>query len=134
MSRLTIPQRQFLGFVSVSGIAAVINFFSRIAFNLWVPYVPAIVLAFGVGLVTAFAMNRKYVFRQASRHLRYQAFWFATVNLLALAQTLAVSLLLVEVVFPHIGFAWHAETLAHAVGVTAPVFTSYLGHKHLSFR
>jgi putative flippase GtrA len=32
------------------------------------------------------------------------------------------------------GVTAYAPELAHAVGVVVPVFTSYLGHKHFSFR
>ncbi len=56
------------------------------------------------------------------------------VNLAEVLQTLLVSLLLTNIVFPHIGFAWHIETVAHAIGVTVPIATSFVGHKKLSFR
>ena len=29
---------------------------------------------------------------------------------------------------------WHREELAHAAGIATPIFTSYIGHKRLSFR
>lgn len=97
-------------------------------------YVPAIFLAFCVGLSTAFVLNRLFVFRETVIPLHHQAFWFTVVNLAAVVQTLIVSLLLVDLVFPRIGFHWHPETVAHAIGVGVPVITSFIGHKHLSFR
>lgn len=121
-------------FILASGLAALINFASRIAFSLVVPYPAAIVLAFCAGLSSAFVLNRLFVFGQPGIPLRQQMFWFTAVNLFALAQTLAVSLLLQRLVFPAAGFAWHSEEIAHAVGILVPIVSSYFGHKKLSFR
>jgi putative flippase GtrA len=56
------------------------------------------------------------------------------VNLLALVQVWLISVGLVRLVFPAIGFIWQAETMAHAIGVVSPVITSYFAHKYYSFR
>lgn len=129
-----IVSPRFLKFLLVSGVAAAANIGSRIVFNVWMGYVPAILLAFCVGLTTAFVLNRLFVFKETVNPLHHQAFWFTLVNLAAVAQTLAVSLLLARWAFPTIGFHWHEETVAHAIGVAVPVLTSFAGHKHLSFR
>ena len=121
-------------FVLASGVAALINFGSRIAFSLVVPYPAAITLAFCAGLSSAFVLNRLFVFEQPSIPLRHQMFWFTAVNLFALAQTLAISLLLQRLVFPAAGFHWHGEEVAHAIGILVPIASSYFGHKKLSFR
>lgn len=121
-------------FVLVSGIAALINFGSRIAFSLFAPYPAAIGLAFCAGLSSAFVLNRLFVFEQPGIPLRNQMFWFTAVNLFALAQTLAISLMLLRLVFPAVGMDWHGEELAHAIGILVPIASSYLGHKKLSFR
>lgn len=126
--------KRFVKFVMVSGVAAVANVGSRIVFGLWMGYVPSILLAFCVGLSTAFVLNRRFVFRETVNPLHHQAFWFIVVNLAAVLQTLLVSLLLARWFFPTINFHWHTETVAHAFGVAVPVITSFLGHKHLSFR
>jgi putative flippase GtrA len=128
------PSRRFVAFLLASGIAAAANVGSRILFNLWMGYIPAILLAFCVGLCVAFALNRRFVFREPVNPLHHQAFWFVVVNLAAVVQTLAVSLLLARALFPAIGFHWHTDTIAHVVGVGVPVITSFLGHKHLTFR
>ena len=39
-----------------------------------------------------------------------------------------------QIVTKPLGIDRFAAELAHAVGVMVPVFTSYLGHKHWSFR
>jgi putative flippase GtrA len=125
---------QLLRFLIAGGIAACVNFFSRIALNWWMPYAAAIVFAYIFGMITAFVINRVFVFTQANNKLHHQVLWFVAINLAAVLQTLAISLLLARVIFPRVGFYWHGETVAHAVGIIVPVFTSYMGHKHWTFR
>lgn len=126
--------RQFVGFVMVGGVAAAANVGSRIVFSRWLPFPVAIVLAYIVGMTVAFTLNRLFVFRETINPLHRQAFWFTIVNLVAVAETLIVSLLLVDIVFPHIGFRWHTETVSHTIGVMAPIVTSFLGHRKFTFR
>ena len=124
---------QFARFVLAGGLAALANVLARYTFNLALPYVPSIVLAYLVGMATAFALNRRFVFEGAARPLHGQVLWFAAVNVAALLQTLAVSLLLSRWLLPKLGWSFHPETIAHMAGVAVPVFTSYLGHRHLTF-
>jgi putative flippase GtrA len=124
---------RFLRFLFVGGFAASINFLSRIALSLWLSYAAAIVLAYLTGLVAAFVLNRQFVFKEATNRLHHQMFWFVAINVLALAQTLVVSLLVLRFVLPQFGIVWHASEIAHAFGIVTPVFTSYIGHKRLSF-
>lgn len=126
--------RQFIGFVTVGGIAAAANVSSRILFSYWFTYVPAITMAYLTGMTIAFLLNRHFVFQKSKNSLDKQAFWFVVVNLFAILQTISISLLLARWLFPLIDFNFYPETLAHAVGVIAPVFTSFVGHKHLSFK
>lgn len=127
-------RKQFLGFVMVGGVAAMVNVGSRIVLNRWMPYSAAIVVAYVCGMLTAFILNRLLVFRETVNPLHHQAFWFTIVNLAAVAQTLVVSLLFARWLFPAIGFHWHVDTVAHACGVVAPIVTSFIGHKRLTFR
>ncbi len=103
--------RQFLAFLVTGGVAALANFGSRIAFSHWMPFSAAVIAAYCVGMCTAFVL----------------------VNLLAVAQTWAVSMALLKWVLPALGVTDFAPEIAHAVGVVVPVFTSYLGHKRWSF-
>ncbi|GAC1527539.1 MAG: hypothetical protein NVS3B1_17950 [Marmoricola sp.] len=127
-------ERPFLRFLVTGGIAALINFGSRIVYSLWLSYPVAVILAYLTGMVAAFVMARLYVFTETDHSIVKSAGWFAVVNVVGAAQTLGVSLLLADWVLPGLGVDWQVETLAHGLGVMAPVFSSYLGHKHLSFR
>jgi putative flippase GtrA len=129
-----MERKQFLYFILTGGVAAVVNFSSRIVLSHWMSYAEAIATAYAMGMLTAFVLNRLFVFREASNPLYHQAFWFTVVNLAAVLQTLLVSLGLARLLFPAIHFRWHPESVAHAFGVAFPVLTSYIGHKRLSFR
>ena len=126
--------KQFILFLVTGGTAAVVNFFSRIAYNLWVPFSVAIVFAYMTGMVTAFVLARWLVFKQSELSLVRSAVLFCLVNAIAFAQTWLISMGLALFILPYWDITQFAAEIAHAVGVVVPVFTSYLGHKHFSFR
>jgi len=126
-------RKRFALFLFAGGTAALVNILSRIAFNWLMPYEVAIVVAYLCGMTTAYLLNMRFVFASSGRGVASEYTRFALVNLAAVAQVWIVSVGLARLVFPAISFTWHAETVAHVIGVTIPVFTSYLGHKHFSF-
>ncbi|HWG10801.1 MAG TPA: GtrA family protein [Rhodanobacteraceae bacterium] len=126
--------RQFALFLVAGGIAALANVGSRIIFGYWSTYAMSIVLAYIVGMIVAFMLNRLFVFTTPRNSLHHQVSWFVIVNIAALLQTLVVSLLLARWLFPSFDMHWHVETTSHVVGVLIPVVTSYLGHRYLTFR
>ena len=132
MTASRLPAR-FIQFVAAGGVAAGVNFCSRIVLSKWLSFPVAIVLAYLLGLITAFLLNRYFVFADSTKHVHKQMAWFVAVNALAIVQTLLVSLLFADYILPHLGITWHAEEIAHAFGIVTPVFTSYLGHKKFSF-
>lgn len=126
--------KQFIMFLVTGGTAAMVNFGSRIVYNQWVSFSVSIVLAYFTGMVTAFVLARCLVFQQSQQSVGRSALLFAAVNVLAVLQTLLISMGLAVYALPQLGVTrWVAE-IAHAFGVVVPVFTSYLGHKHFSFR
>lgn len=125
--------RRFALFVSVGAVAAGVNILSRIVFNLVMSYEIAIVVAYVCGMTTAYVLNRYFVFVASGRGIASEYLRFTLVNLAAVAQVWIVSVGLARLVFPWVGFTWGADTIAHIIGVTVPVFTSYFGHKHFSF-
>ena len=125
--------RQFTLFVLTSGLAAVVNITARWALSFTLPYDASIVLAYLCGMVTAFVLGRTFVFAGPDARYAGQALRFGLVNLVTVAQVWGVSVLLFRSLFPVWGFAWHAETVAHVIGVGSPIVTSYFAHKHFSF-
>lgn len=126
--------KQLARFIAVSVVAATANLVSRLGLSLFLPYVIAIVGAFCVGVATAFVLNRHFVFTAIADPLGLQFLRFVAINLIGLAQTLIISLVLAGYALPAAGWAAHAETVAHAIGIAVPVATSFLGHKYFSFR
>jgi len=129
-----LASRQFLLFLLVGGLAALVNVLSRIGYSYYLYFTPAIVLAYLTGMITAFVLARLFVFKDSARPLHHSAVYFALVNLLAVRQTWIVSTLLAFHLLPWLGVDQFRLEIAHAVGVAVPVFSSYFGHKFLSFR
>jgi putative flippase GtrA len=125
---------QILRFFITSGAAALVNIGTRIPLGWVMPYSASIVVAYLIGMSTAFALARTFVFRPEPGNARAEFLRFAAVNVVGLLQVLAVSLLMEAIVFPRLGFTWHAATIAHIIGVGSPAFTSYYAHKFFSFR
>jgi putative flippase GtrA len=84
-------------------------------------------------MVTAFILARSFVFTQGSQSIQRSAMFFVMVNGVAVLQTWAISMALYYLL-PIAGVTQWVPEIAHAVGIAVPVFTSYLGHKKLSFR
>jgi len=121
-------------FVLAGAVAASVNFGSRVLLSLALPFAAAIVCAHALGMATAFVLIRQFVFKEATNRLHEQLAWFIAVNVLAAIQTLIVSLALADFVLPWAGVSWHAHEIAHAAGILAPIFTSYVAHQRLTFR
>ena len=130
---LSLELRRFISFLFASGAAAVVNILSRIVINRFTSYEAAIVFAYICGMTVAYVLNRLFVFDSQDRRVAAEYGRFALVNLVAAAQVWCISVALARLLFPALGFEWHAETVAHAIGVVSPAYTSYLGHKHISF-
>ena len=126
--------KQFILFLVTGGTAALVNFGSRIIYNQWVSFSVAIVLAYLTGMMIAFLLARRLVFKQSQQSFALSAFFFCAVNVLAVFQTWLISMGLAFYFLPYWGFTRFVSEIAHAVGVVVPVFTSYLGHKYFSFR
>jgi len=126
--------RQFLLFVLTGGAAALVNVLSRIGFSLVLRFELAVLAAYAIGMVTAYILARRYVFRYSGQSIKRSFAAFALVNLVAVLQTWLVSIGLRYLLLPIIGAVALVDLVAHSFGVIVPVFTSYLGHKHVSFR
>jgi putative flippase GtrA len=128
------PGRQFLRFVLTGGAAAVVNLVSRIGFSFLLSFEFAVLAAYAVGMVTAYVLARRFVFPGGNQTVSRSFAAFALVNLAAVLQTWLVSVGLRPWLLSLLGAVGLADLFAHGIGVMVPVFTSYLGHKHISFR
>jgi putative flippase GtrA len=92
------------------------------------------VIAYITGMITAFILAKLFVFKQSQQALHHSILFFLLVNLVAVLQTWFISISLAYYILPKFHVVLYVWEIAHAVGVVVPVFTSYIGHKKLSFR
>lgn len=126
--------RQFVYFLISGGIAALINFCSRVFYNNWFSFSISIVLAYITGMIAAFILVRSFVFKKTQQKLHKSVGFFIIVNLLAVIQTWLITIFLAYYLLPKLNLNIHVKEIAHAFGVIFPVVTSYIGHKHFTFR
>lgn len=125
---------RFLLFLATSGTAALANVAARWMFSRIVVYEAAVALGYLVGVAVAFVAARRFVFRGTQGRQSAQLARFALVNAVGFAQVWLVSVGLLRVVFPAVGFDWQAETVAHVIGTGSPALLSYYLHARFSFR
>lgn len=128
-----MERARFIRFVLTGGVAAIVNLVSRYLLNFVMSFAIAVAVAYLFGMVTAYALGRLFVFERSGRSMADELWRFTLVNVFAAAQVWVISVGLGEYAFPASGFRWHPLDVAHLIGVSVPVFTSYLGHRHFSF-
>lgn len=124
---------QFLKFLVTGGIAALVNLHSRYALNFVMSFEAAVVVAYLLGMTTAYLLARRFVFDASGRSVASEVRRFVLVNIVALGFVWVISVGLARVVFPAIGMTWHADDIAHLIGVLAPAVTSFIGHRFYTF-
>lgn len=135
----SVLNNRIVRFLLAGGSAAVVNFLSRFFYSTFLSFGVAVVLAFITGMITAFLLNKIFVFTNSRNTQAQQVVWFVVINLFALLQTWAVSVYLAGWLPQYLPGGPEqtlelAEALAHGAGILIPVFTSYIGHKYLTFR
>lgn len=126
--------QQFIKFVMAGGFAALANFISRICLSFYLDYVTAIIIAYLIGMVTAYTICSLWVFTAKSTTFAQQIGYFTLVNVFAVAQTLVFSLVFFNYMLVGIEDVFVRESIAHFIGITIPVFTSFIGHKYVTFK
>lgn len=125
--------REFVAFVAAGGIAASVNWGSNLLLNRVMPLEISIVIAYLIGMTTAYTLSRGFVFASSGRSAHDEYARFAIVNLFAIVQVWIVTIALARVVLPAIEWTFRPEAVSHLVGVASPIMTSYLGHKYFTF-
>ena len=125
--------QRFIRFVITGGIAALCNLGSRALLSRYFGYGAAVAIAYGVGMLVAFALAKLFVFSSSERRWHTELTRFAVVNCMSFVQVWAVSVGLERFVVPRVGWTFHPELCAHVVGVASPIVTSYFAHKHFTF-
>jgi putative flippase GtrA len=125
---------RFLRFLAAGGFAAFVNLASRYLLTPIIGFEVSIVVAYLIGMAVAFILFRTLVFGRSGASVAAETYRFVIVNLVALTLVWIISVALADMVFPAIGFRWHAEDFAHFIGTCIPAITSYIGHSLYTFR
>jgi putative flippase GtrA len=124
---------RFVRFVFAAGASVPINIVARIVFSTRLDYGAAVLLAHGVGALTAYTLTRLFVFERSGRRIHGEFARFAAVNVVSATITWAVSVGLVDVLFPAVGFRFQNELVAHITGLGCSAFFSFIAHSRFTF-
>ena len=91
------------------------------------------VVAYLIGFLTAFALNRIFVFPRSGKSMRVEIGWFFLFNLIAFPAVVASAVLLRDYVFTRFVPHEAAETLAHGCAILVPVVFNFAAHRLVTF-
>lgn len=126
--------RSFLKFTFVGGVAAAVNFISRIFIHKISNFNTAIISAYLIAMITSFFLMKAFVFSKTKNSFLKSGTYFVLVNMVGIFLCWFVSIVFAYYILPQFNFDKYRFEVAHALGIMAPTFTSFLGHKYLSFR
>lgn len=133
MSFRNLLGSEFSLFLFAGGTAAIVNFLSRIVLNTFCNFKIAVVIAYILGMVTAYVLFRLFVFKDQRKNITTSSIKFILVNIVAVLQTYYISVYLYTYLDNEYNL-FCAKEVAHAIGIIVPVITSYFGHKYFSFK
>ncbi|MBI1906846.1 MAG: GtrA family protein [Rhodocyclales bacterium] len=125
--------RQFLGYLAVGGVAALLHWLARVVLSVWMPFTWAVVFAYSVGVSVAFVLNSLFVFSRSAKAKHKQARDFVIVNLAFLPIVWYASILLNDAL-RQMGMMRYTEELAHGMALAIPMFATFLIYKFFAFR
>ncbi len=126
--------KQFIKFLFTGGIAAGVNLTSRYLLNMLMSFEISVIIAYLLGMITAYILAKIFVFEASGRSISSEIKRFSIVNLFALLIVWGISVSLARIVFPAMSFTWHANDIAHIIGVIVPAITSFIGHSKFTFK
>ena len=127
-------KRQFILFIITGGASAIINIFSRIILSNFFRFEIAILISYGIGMIIAFILAKRFVFLNSNKSIKKSFPAFALVNLISVLQTFFVSILIKScllILFKNLSII---ELISHTCGLGILVFTSFYGHKYITFK
>jgi putative flippase GtrA len=133
----SVLSQQFVRFVLANTVAAGLNVLTRFMASYILLDAWAVLAGFCVGLLTSYLLCRSYVFRATRRASITEMARFIVINLLALGITWCVYHVTLQWILTLRGESIPSpglRTCAHAFGVAAPVFFSFLAQKTYTFR
>tara|TARA_B100000242_G_C43036824_1_gene483387 strand:+ start:1320 stop:1733 length:414 start_codon:yes stop_codon:yes gene_type:complete len=125
--------KQFIIFICTGGLAALVNIFSRVILSNYLAFELSIVIAYFFAIITAYFLAKIFVFKNKKVKVYRSFAFFFLVNIFAIFQTWMVTILFRNYIFEFINIDSNRDLFAHIIGVCVPVFSSYYGHKYITF-
>ena len=126
--------KQFLLFLLTGGFSAIVNIISRIILSIFFDFQISIFFAYLLGMTTAYFLAKKYVFLNPISSNKKSFLAFTFVNILAILQTFFMSNFFRQFLSNFIFNNNINDFISHCIGVGIPIFSSFYGHKYISFR
>lgn len=125
--------RQFLVFLIVGGVAAVLHWLARLLLSVFFPFSVAVAIAYTIGMAVAFLLNVIYVFPESDKPRKLQMRDFILVNL-SFFPIVWLAAVQVNIWLKSVGMVEHTEELAHALAIPLPVLATFLIYKFFAFK
>jgi putative flippase GtrA len=118
---------EFLKFAIVGGISALIEYSLYLAFKLWMDYLVANILAFGITNIVTYILSKIYVFGSSNSNKVIEAALF----FLCLLGALMVSQFTLWVLVDYVGMD---DRIAKAVAMSVAIVWNFFTRKYIVFR
>jgi putative flippase GtrA len=124
----------FAKFLIAGGLAAVVNFLSRLVLQPIMGFEWAVALAFLVGFLTGFLLNRVFVFPRSGKPVKVEMAWFFLFNLLAFPVVVVGAVILRDFAFRKFLSPGPADAAAHGCAILTPVLFNFAAHRLITFK
>lgn len=128
-----VQSSAILRFLICGGSAAAINWFARIGFSFIMPFEPAIMLAYAIGMTAGFLLYRSLVWPGSGISWKAQVPAFLLVNAVGAVVVFGTAVGLERAVAGLLGPSPLAEAFAHGTAIAVGAVTNYLGHSRITF-
>ncbi len=125
--------KQFLGFLFVGGLAAFLNWTSRIILSSWLSFSWAVVIAYAIGVTIAFLLNSYFIFPASNKPKIKQARDFVITNI-CFFPVVWLSALGLNQGLESLGVMRYTESISHGIAVGLPMFATFLIYKFIAFK
>ena len=125
--------KEFILFLLTGGFSAIINLSSRIIISNFIRFEISVLIAYLIGMITAYFLAKKYVFLNIKKSYKKSFPIFALVNFVAVLQTFFISKFIRIWLINIFNNLLIIDFLSHLCGVIFPIFSSFFGHKYITF-
>ena len=125
--------KEFILFLITGGFSAIINLSSRIIISNFLRFEISVLISYFIGMITAYFLAKKYVFLNVKKSYKKSFPIFALVNLVAVLQTFFISKYIRIWLITIFNNLMMIDFVSHLCGVIFPIFSSFYGHKYITF-